>query len=155
MQILFDDFSHIGEVEIELATTSGPFLFEWKNSLYEVISLSSNTGILCEGTYFVSVLDVSNDCLVEDTLVASFNLPFGIIDSTTTTVFPDSLLWGVSPYSYFWDNGSNLAHANLCPGDHWVEVTDNNGCVKRQDITIDQLLISINPTSVLIECDLV
>ena len=39
---------------------------------------------------------------------------------------------GFSPYTYLWDDGSNMIHADLCYGEHWVEVTDNKGCVKRQ-----------------------
>ena len=152
--LFFDDSSHIAEIEIDVSTTGGPFLYEWKDVLGQIISLSSYTDNLCEGIYYVSVTDESNGCLVEDTLNATFYLPLGIVDSMSTTVLPDSSLWGFSPYKYLWDNGSNLAHADLCSGDHWVEVTDNIGCMVREIVIIDPLLISISPQSVLIECDL-
>lgn len=152
--LTFDDSSHIAEIEVEISTTGGPFLYEWKDALGETISLNSYTGNLCEGIYYVSVTDESNDCLVEDTLEATFYLPLGIVDSIYTTVLPDSSLWGFSPYNYLWDNGSTLAHANLCAGEHWVEVIDNIGCMVREIVIVDPLLISIDPQSVLIECDL-
>ncbi len=152
--LYFDDSSHVGSIEIDVSTTVGPFLFEWKNVLGEIISLTSKTDNLCEGVYFVSVVDESNGCLVEDTLVVSFYLPFGIIDSNSTTVLTDEFLWGFSPYTYLWDDGSNMIHADLCYGEHWVEVTDNKGCVKRQDFEIEKLFINITPESEIINCNL-
>ena len=57
---------------------------------------------LCEGTYFVTVTDMSNGCSITDTLIADFFIPNGIIDLSTTTVFSDFDLWGYAPYSYLW-----------------------------------------------------
>ena len=89
-----------------------------------------------------------------DTLLVEFDLPNGIIDITTTTVYADSELWDLGPYTYLWSNGEITQHADICPGNHWVEVTDYFGCLVRQDFTIDDLLIVLDPANSIIECNL-
>ena len=46
-------------------------------------------------------------------------------------------MWGFAPYTYLWSNGENTQHADVCPGEHWVEVTDIDGCMVREDFTIE------------------
>ncbi|MBC8510904.1 MAG: gliding motility-associated C-terminal domain-containing protein, partial [Cryomorphaceae bacterium] len=104
--------------------------------------------------YFVTTNDNTTNCSVIDTLIATYYLPNGIVDITLTTVFPDSNLWGSPPYTYLWDNGETLAHANICPGPHWVEVTDTFDCIFREDFDIDPLLITLDPAEFIIECNL-
>ena len=97
---------------------------------------------------------MSNGCSITDTLIADFFIPNGIIDLSTTTVFSDFDLWGYAPYSYLWDDGSNSQHADLCPGNHWVEVTDVNGCTVREDFVIEDIKLTLSPFDLLIECDI-
>ena len=152
--IIYDSITHIGLVEVDFTSTGGPFSYEWVDIIGNVISSDSITPNLCEGTYFVNTNDNTTNCSVDDTLMATFYLPNGIIDVTTTTVLSDSDLWGNPPYSYFWDNAEISAHANICSGSHWVEVTDNDGCVVRADFDVDPLLIALDPAEFIIECDL-
>jgi len=152
--LYYDDSTHIGEVEIDTSSSVGLFTYQWTDILGNIISVNSVSSALCEGTYFVTTTDVTTDCSVIDTLEASFYLPNGIVDISTTTVFPDSNLWGNPPYTYLWDNGEVLAHANLCSGSHWVEVTDSMGCLVREDFNIDPLLITLDPANSIIECNL-
>ena len=152
--VFYDDSTHVGVVEIDTCSSVGVFTYQWVDILGNVISNNNLTSHLCEGTYFVTTNDNTTDCSVIDTLIATYYLPDGIIDEAITTVLPDSNLWGNPPYSYFWDNGEILAHANICPGSHWVEVTDNGGCIVRADFDIDPLLITLDPAEFIIECNL-
>jgi len=152
--LIYDDSTHTGTIEIDLTSTGGPFSYEWVDILGNIISTDSTTSNLCEGTYFVTTTDISSNCSIIDTLVATYYLPNGIVDVSTTTVFPDADLWGNFPYTYLWDNGEVLVHANVCSGSHWVEVTDNLGCVIRADFDIDPLLITLDPAETIIECSL-
>ena len=152
--IIYDSITHIGLVEVDFTSTGGPFSYEWVDIIGNVISSDSITSNLCEGTYFVTTNDNKTNCSVDDTLIATFYLPNGIVDVTTTTVLFDADLWGNPPYSYFWDNAEISAHANICSGSHWVEVTDNDGCVVRADFDVDPLLIALDPAEFIIECDL-
>jgi len=152
--ISYDSITHVGSVEVDFTSTGGPFSYEWVNIIGNVISTDSITSNLCEGTYFVTTNDNTNNCSLNDTLIATFYLPNGIVDVTTTTVLSNADLWGNPPYSYFWDNAEISAHANICSGSHWVEVTDDDGCVVRADFDIDPLLIALDPAEFIIECDL-
>jgi gliding motility-associated-like protein len=152
--VYYDDSTHIAEVEIESATSSGPFEYIWVNILNDSIGDGQISPVLCEGTYFVITTDLSNNCSVTDTVLVEFYIPLGIFDITTTTVYPDSNLWGFAPYSYLWSNGEDSIHADICPGDHWVEVTDINNCLIREDFTIEDLIITLDPASAILECDL-
>ena len=151
----YDDSTHTAEVEIESTTSSGPFDYIWVNILNDSIGNGQVSPVLCEGTYFVITTDLSNNCSVTDTVLVEFSLPFlGIFDITTTTVYPESSLWGFAPYTYLWSNGEDSIHADICPGDHWVEVTDINNCLIREDFTIEDLIIILDPASAILECDL-
>ena len=152
--VFYDDSSHVGEVEVDTCSSVGTFTYQWIDILGNVISNTEFSAHLCEGTYFVTTTDNISNCSVTDTLIAIYYLPNGIVDVSTTTVFADADLWGNPPYSYFWDNAEILAHANVCPGSHWVEVSDNDGCIVRADFDIDPLLIALDPADLIIECNL-
>ena len=153
--VLYDDSIHVGQVNIDTcSSTLGNFSYQWVDISGDVISNNEFSSHLCEGTYFVTTTDITINCSVIDTLLATYYLPNGIVDEATTTVLPDSNLWGNPPYTYLWDNGEVLAHANVCSGSRWVEVTDKDGCVIRADFEIDPLLITLDPAETIIECNL-
>ncbi len=152
--IYYDDSAHIAEAEVENLLLTGPFDYVWLNVLGDTIGVTSVSPILCEGTYFLVTTDLANNCSVIDTFSVSFYLPIGVLDINTTTVYEDSSLWGAAPYTYVWSNGETSQHANICPGNHWVEVIDANNCLVREDFTIESLLISLDPASAILECNL-
>ena len=152
--VYYNDSTHIAEIEVENTILSGPFEHIWLNIFGDTIGAGEFSPILCEGTYFVVTTDISNDCSFTDTVLVEFYLPLGVFDITTTTIYLDSNLWGFGPYTYLWSNGENSLHADICPGDHWVEVTDINNCLVREDFTIEPLIITLDPASAILECDL-
>jgi len=153
--LIYDNIMHTGSIEVDYTSTGGPFSYEWVDVVGNVVSTDSITSQLCEGTYFVTTTDNTSNCSVTDTLVATYYLPNGIVDVSTTTVFTDADLWGNPPYTYFWGTGDITQHADICPGDQtWVEVTDNLGCVIRADFDIDPLLVTLDPAETIIECNL-
>ncbi len=153
--LYYDDVTHIGSVDVDVTSTGGSFSYEWTDVLDNIISIDSFTSNLCEGTYFVTTTDNTSNCSVIDTLLATYYLPNGIMDESTTTVFADADLWGASPYTYLWGTGDITQHSDICPGDPpWVEVIDNIGCVVRADFNIDPLLINLDPAETIIKCSL-
>ena len=57
---------------------------------------------------------------------------------------------GRAPYSYNWldNNSAATSRTNLCQGTYTVQITDSNGCMELDSVTIinpDTLLVSINP----------
>ena len=153
-QIEYDSSEHTAELEIQSTTSLGPFEYEWLNIFGDSIGTGNISPVLCQGTYFVNTIDLSNDCSIIDTILVQFDLPLGIVDITTTSVYSEINLWGFPPYTYLWSNGEVSEHADICPGDHWVEVTDVNGCLVREDFTIEDILIDLDPATAIIECNL-
>ena len=155
--VLYNDTNHTSIVEVDPISTGTSFLYEWFDVNGVLVSSNSSEVInLCQGTYIVKTTDQSNGCFVEDTLIVDWYLLGDIVDLEKTTVYPDSLLWGFGPYSYLWGPTSGFAsqQANICPGDHWLEVTDRDGCTIDTFFTIDNISVLLSPSSNLIECDL-
>ncbi|MFB6305878.1 MAG: SprB repeat-containing protein, partial [Flavobacteriales bacterium] len=110
-------------------------------------SNDSATG-LCAGCYAVVVTD-NNNC--NDTATVCISEPGQIdIDLTVTDALckgscngtiDAEVSGGVQPYSYEWFDGSNdpigqtdTMADNLCAGDYYVEVTDDNGIVETSSL---------------------
>ncbi len=99
------------------------------------------------GTYLVYVVD-SNGCSSTgtitigepDSLVSSTSLVnnvscFGGSDGSASA----SALGGTAPYSFAWSNGQTSATATgLTAGDHYVTVTDSNGCQVVDTVSITE-----------------
>ena len=51
-----------------------------------------------------------------------------------------SITGGAQPYSITWSTGSTQSHtlASLQAGTYWVEVTDGNGCIRRDTVVLTQ-----------------
>ena len=65
------------------------------------------------------------------TNVTCFNFSDGAIDLTVSG--------GTSPYDYMWTNGANSEDlGSLSEGNYSVTITDNNGCVLLDSLTITQ-----------------
>ena len=154
IEIIYDEITHVAEVNIVSTSSAGPFNYVWTNIFGDTISFDAITQNLCEGVYFATTTDIINGCFSLDTIVVDFLLPFGIINLETTTILEDIELWGFAPYLYLWDNGDTTQHSSICPGSHWVEVTDSIGCMIREDFTIDNIVISLDPADAIILCDL-
>ena len=154
--VSYNDTNHISSVFIDPISSGSSFTYEWFDLNGGLVGDSSNEVNLCQGTYTVKTTDQSNGCFVEDTLVVEWYLLSNIVDLEITTVFADSLLWGFGPYKYLWGPSSGFAtqQANICPGDHWLEVTDRDGCTIDTFFTIDPIFVNLDPADDLIECDL-
>ena len=153
--VYYIDSIHAATVEVLNSTSIGPFNYYWQDSTGDTISQGIYSEPLCEGNFYVTTVDLSNGCSVFDTLNVEFFLPlYTLLDISNTTVLDDIELWGGEPYTYLWDNGSIAQHADICPGEHWVEVTDQFNCTLREDFEIPEYIVSLDPPSVLVECNI-
>lgn len=126
-----------------------PYTYLWSDGS------NNRSANFCEGDYWVEVTDVNGCIIHEDFHIDSIIPLYGsVLNLNTVTVFSDDSLWGAEPYTYLWDDGSNTIKANLCGGNHWVEVVDVNGCVFREDFFIDFLSVVLSPAEFLVECDI-
>ncbi len=100
---------------------------------------------LTEGTYTVSVID-NNGCKDSANIILT-NPDLFVNDTASTPVACDAACNGVGTvissggvpgYTYLWDNGdTDSTSYNLCPGWHYVTVTDANACKESLEINID------------------
>ena len=79
-----------------------------------------------------SVLTVATDAIPIDDFNLSCN---GGMDGTATAAGSG----GVSPYTYLWsDNQTGTQANNLAAGTYTVSITDDNGCVQENNITLTE-----------------
>ena len=144
----FEDFS--GYIDLTMEDSEFNYLFSWRNDMQE-----EDIDYLNAGTYDVSI---TSDAACAGTIVESFvvegpDAPLEIngldadpIDETAGGSGDYTVSGGTEPYTYAWrDSEGNLVSesATLGPftdpseaGSYTLEVTDANGCVVFQTISI-------------------
>jgi len=103
-------------------------------------------GLVGGMTYTVYVID-SLGC--QSSTQITITQPTQIIDTLTGTDVPCNdgssygsatliVSGGIPPYSYLWSNGETVQNPdNLASGAYTVTITDNNGCTKTDNVTIN------------------
>jgi gliding motility-associated-like protein len=135
-----------------VTATSGvaPYAYLWNDPSAQTTPTAS---ALCAGTYFIQVTD-NNGCIsiasttitepdsIEFSLAASTNPLCNGNNNGVITAIPNG---GTLPYSFSWTSGGiTSTESNLAAGIYTVTVTDANGCIATQTVTL------INPTSLTI-----
>ncbi|MCG3167456.1 MAG: hypothetical protein POELPBGB_03248 [Bacteroidia bacterium] len=128
---------------ITLAPSGGlaPYTYLWGGG-----QTTNSITALCAGVYTVDITD-ANGC-TESVAIPVNNIPAssivlsgtdascsGVCDGTATV----TVTLGTAPYTYLWSTGATTATiTNLCAGTYTVQVTDANGCVATDLITISE-----------------
>lgn len=128
---------------ISLAPSGGtsPYTYLWGGG-----ETTNSISGLCAGVYTVDITD-ANGC-TESLAIPVNNVPAssivlsstpatcnGVCDGTATV----TVTLGTAPFTYLWSDGQTDATATgLCAGVYTVQVTDANGCIATDLITITQ-----------------
>ncbi len=123
----------------EAVVTGGtpPYTYEWPNG-----ELTSTAIGLSSGGNAVTVTDANGCTGVANVTLSSCNLTVNttIINGSTcsTDGAAEALpLGGTPPYTYLWSGGQVTATVtNLNPGYHEITVTDNDGCLATNSVSI-------------------
>jgi len=110
---------------------------------------SATTSVSSPGNYTVTVTDPNSGCRADTTVaVQEAGMPSLTIDSVVDASCNGScdgaayisVSGGSAPYSYQWaPSGQNVEDATgLCAGPHEVTVTDDNGCVVKDSVTVSE-----------------
>ena len=152
--------SNDGTATVTASGGTGSYTYSWSNG---ITSTSNTVTGLTSGSYTVTVKD-ANNCQKSITIVVSEPstlLTVSIANSTNISCYganngtaTGQVTGGVSPYSYLWSNGStDLLATNLGPGNHTLQVTDANGCIKTAEIEFwEPPAIFITPSTTAVTC---
>ena len=135
-----------GSAQVFPSGGTSPYSYQWAaNANNQTTPIAIN---LCAGNYLVDVID-SNGCIFNTNVVinspsqisnviasndASCN---GLCDGSATA----NTNGGVAPYSYLWNNSSFSTTSsinNLCAGLYNLTISDNNGCIMNDSISISE-----------------
>lgn len=132
-----------GEIIIDAIGDYPPFTYSWSPSGNNGTTLSN----LSPGTYTVTLTDANNEMVSES---------FTITEPTVLNVSTNSITHvscnngnngsataivsgGTAPFNYIWSNGETTPKAtNLTAGNHFVHITDANGCQVKEYFNITQ-----------------
>ncbi|MBL4577320.1 MAG: SprB repeat-containing protein, partial [Flavobacteriales bacterium] len=141
-------FDSNGTATVIASGAAPPFTYIWKDNSGNTIDSNVTTTFgLWGGTYSVNVID-ANGCIAGALITVSESSPLSsaIISSTLAScngtcdgIATIMTGGGVAPYSYLWTDGQTTTTAvGLCAGTHSIIVTDNNGCIDINAVTINQ-----------------
>ena len=134
-----------------------PYYFEWVDAAGNVLSTEQDILNLDAGAYAVNVTD-DNNCSAQAAFIVGDPNPLNItITYTDVTCYGGNdgsstlfITGGSSPYTEIYtDSDTTVANPNaLAAGDYTITVTDNNGCIVIDEVTISEpSLLEVGITS--------
>ena len=131
-----------GFIDVTVSGGVGNYTYSWSNG-----ATSQNLNNLEPGTYVLIVID-DNGCSADlsfvinepDLFLINFETSPGEYSNCSSGSASILVTGGTAPYQYLWSNGSIESEITaLCGGEYSVTVTDGNGCVVEQEVTVDYL----------------
>ncbi len=128
-------------VDISVSGGTGAYTYNWSNG-----AVTQDLINVLAGTYTVSISD-QNHCSLSRTIVVTEPLPLGSsFTQTNIACFSDStgainleVTGGIEDYGYLWTNGATTQDIDsLSANTYHVIITDANGCVLNDSVTIVQ-----------------
>jgi len=122
-----------GSITLEVKGGLAPYDYIWDNG-----DFGDRISLLSPGNYTVTVFD-DNNCEYASTFTLDNPEPIQVVfesepatEGCNGVVFADAI-GGTGPYTFNWQNvdGNNNDQQlfNLCPGEYFVQVEDDNGCL--------------------------
>ncbi len=146
-----------------VAVTGGttPYSYSWNTTPAQTTATATNLPI---GTYTVVVTDANGCGQTDSTSIAQ---PTALTATAThTDVFCNggnngtatvTATGGTTPYSYSWNSTpaqTTATASNLPAGTYTATVTDANGCIKRDTVTlVAPAALSVSPTQTNVSCN--
>ena len=131
-----------GTASYTISGGTSPYNYSWSNG-----SVDAAQNQLITGTYTVTVTDALGCLLTPAAITISEPAALSVsLNSTDASAFGGSdgtasstVSGGTAPYTYSWSNGANTQNINnLTAGTYNVTVTDANGCIYADVVTVDQ-----------------
>ncbi len=121
---------------------SAPYTYSWSPTGY----ISSNISGIDTGVHVVTVTDSCGSSISDTVIIGQPNTLTTTMSGTDISCYGGgngtatvSSAGGIAPYNYLWNNGQTGSTAiGLFPGNYTVNVTDLNGCLASDLITVIQ-----------------
>lgn len=133
-----------GSATATIVGGTGPFTYSWSPSG----STANNATGLTAGTHVLTITDANNCSQIDSVIIAE---PLSPVDATVTVAniscsgFADGSAvvtptGGTAPYTYLWSPGGQTTDTinGLSSGNYNVSVTDTNGCVTVEFVTVTE-----------------
>lgn len=122
-----------------------PLQYSWSTNFWQEENLSGIEN-QCSGTYYLTICDVNNICIVDSVQLFPLEGNFSDIQQPYNNLCNGSLKiqanGGFPPYSFIWDTGQNIdSITGLCQGWHYVTVSDYYNNLYIDSIEISNLTI--------------
>ena len=128
-----------GSASVVVSGGSLPYSYSWSNGEVGIIADS-----LCVGVSTVTITDNAG-CNAQETIIIDDNFTVSINENVlnsscgscdgAVTITPTGVN---SPYTITWfDNSISNTHNNLCAGVYDYIITDNNGCLSQESVSVN------------------
>ncbi|MBL4577658.1 MAG: SprB repeat-containing protein, partial [Flavobacteriales bacterium] len=132
-----------GIAEVDATGGTAPYTYLWSDGQSTPLAIN-----LCAGTYTVNITD-ANGCTTVNTVTITQPAALTNVFSSTdvdcngnaTGVATANITGGTPPFTYLWDDPgfqTNASATGLVAGIYCVQITDANGCVLTECITINE-----------------
>ena len=133
-----------GTATVSPSNGTAPYTTFWGSTSGTALTDSN----LCSGSYSVQITD-ANGCLFDTTIVVNSNpcgnyaISYNPLGNESDTNVCDGagqayVNSGAAPFTYEWSHGPTTdVLYNLCGGNYWVSITDNNGCNDTVSFTVE------------------
>ncbi|HBF89263.1 MAG TPA: hypothetical protein DDX39_11540 [Bacteroidales bacterium] len=131
-----------GTASINVSGGTTPYTYLWSNG-----QTSTSISSLSAGQYYVTIFD-DNNCQTTQSyeitapsqlIVNQINGVDVACNGTATGSINLTISGGVTPYTYFWNNGDTTKNlSNIVAGTYIVTITDANGCFKYSSQVISE-----------------
>ncbi len=146
-----------GSATVTVSGGTIPFTFLWSDG--QTLPTATN---LVAGTYTLTATDASG-CIATVSVNITEPLLLNVaLNRTNPTcagacngTITSNTVGGTAPYSYLWNPGgvTTATYSGLCAGSYTLQVTDANGCIALQNITvIDPGAVTASTTNTNISC---
>lgn len=137
-----------GSISTTVSGGTTPYSYVWNNQNHVVLSdTSDNLENITAQDYQVKVTD-TNGCILNHTIsITEPTAPLAINFSSTdilchgqnTGSISSQVEGGTQPYTYLWSNNNQTPSiSNLAIGTYTLLITDNNGCILSDSISLTQ-----------------
>lgn len=135
-----------GVIQTVVAGGTAPYTYAWSNSSFLLSATSPDLNDFAADWYYLDVVDDNGCILVDSFEITQPPLLVSSIDPTDILCYGDNtgaidltVGGGTMPYTYGWNTGDVVEDlVNLFAGSYSVVVTDDNGCIVEDSVTLTQ-----------------